>query len=497
MGRAAWGVLCVAMLLAPLTVDAHENLAPAAPEGGPLQISAFYMFRSWENPDKLVMLMSLARGQQPADGPDYARFADGAIYRFGIDNDLNGVAGNVAFEVQFATEQRPVPGGYPWPYVAIPNGENPALRGITKLDGEGSEGLTLRQVYTVTLLSGGKRIELFDGAQLIAVPPNVGPVTMPDYEALAAQGIYEDTRTGIRVFAGPRAETAYRDAGALFDAGHFKRNPPFLTEAEDNDNQTSPFGINRFEGANVLSIAIEVPIELLTRDHQPASATAIPALGAYASVYAKGFDWDRRREASYRQVSRMGNPSFRQFIVDTGTKRRWDAARPELDAQFQHLLKAPAIARLLQSSYGVPVPPEPRLELVQIILKYPNQPLNGADCGMPCSDLLRINLQVPPTPAEQQHRLGALLSPDLAGLPNGCRPNDDITDISLRAFGGPAYFAARIGDGVNSQSNLPGSGSSDGFGYGAVPGNRLDVAQNGVVKEFPFMPTPHAGAGAE
>jgi hypothetical protein len=189
----------------------------------------------------------------------------------------------------------------------------------------------------------------------------------------------------------------------------------------------------------------------------------------------------------------MGNPSFRTYIVDTETKGRWDAARPEYDAQFQSFLKAPAIARLIESSYGVPVPPEPRMELVQIILKYPNQTTNGTDCGTPCSDLLRINLQVPPTPAERQQRLGALLSPDLAGLPNGCRPNDDLTDISLRAFGGPAYFAARIGDGVNSPGQVPGTGTADGPGYGSIPGNQLDVAANGIVEEFPFMPTPYDG----
>jgi hypothetical protein len=36
---------------------------------------------------------------------------------------------------------------------------------------------------------------------------------MPDYEALAAKGIYSDEENGIRVFAGQRAETFYIDLG--------------------------------------------------------------------------------------------------------------------------------------------------------------------------------------------------------------------------------------------------------------------------------------------
>jgi hypothetical protein len=50
---------------------------------------------------------------------------------------------------------------------------------------------------------------------------------MPDYPALAAQGIYSDAATGIRVFAGQRAETFYIDLGAVFDT----LNYPALTSA--------------------------------------------------------------------------------------------------------------------------------------------------------------------------------------------------------------------------------------------------------------------------
>jgi hypothetical protein len=54
---------------------------------------------------------------------------------------------------------------------------------ITDLDGP---GLGLRQTYTVTKIQGKKRTVL--AKDLIAVPSNIGPRTMPDYEELAGRG---------------------------------------------------------------------------------------------------------------------------------------------------------------------------------------------------------------------------------------------------------------------------------------------------------------------
>lgn len=465
------------------------------------QVSAFYMFRSWQHPDKLVMIVSLGQGRNAADGPEFQSFDDDAIYRINLDNNGDGVADDLVYEFQFRSELRGNARELPWPYIGIPYAADPALRGITALQGDGSQGMLLRQIYSVAQIKQGRRSMLFKNRRLLAVPPNVGAGTMPDYEGLAAQGIYRDAVAGIRVFAGPRADTAYGDGGGLFDGINLRRTPPFLTAQEDNSNDTNPFGVNRARNSNVQVIALEIPVKLATADGKPADSSTAPFIGGYASV-------DRSllallgpfREFGGRlqhlptwQVSRMGNPNFRAFAVDVATKRRWDAARPEHDMQFQNLLKTPAVSQLLSSATGLPAAPEPRLDLVQIIFKYPGQPLSGMDCGWPCSDLLRLNVRVPPTLPEQQHRLGAILSPDPAGLPNGCRPNDDITDITLRAFGGPPYFAARIGDGVNFNDGAPGAGSGDGPGYGSMPGNRLDVTANGIAKEFPFMPTPHSG----
>src|SRR5262249_61671055 len=92
-----------------------------------------------------------------------------------------------------------------------------------------------------------------------------------------------------------------------------------------------------------------------------------------------------------------------------------------------------------------------------------------------------------PTPPASQQRLGAALSGDPAGWPNGRRPNDDVTDIAIRVVGGADYVAARVGDGVNFLDQAPGAGLPQGIG------NLLGVTANGITKNFPYLPTPHDG----
>src|SRR5262249_37397564 len=143
----------------------------------------------------------------------------------------------------------------------------------------------------------------------------------------------------------------------------------------------------------------------------------------------------------------------------------------------------PRLAIILNLAFGVNVPAPPRTDLGFALLQYP--PKGGAT-----SDLLRLNLEVPPTPPDQQKRLGPLAhdaagnpTPDPAGWPNGRRPNDDVTDIALRVVAGVlvegfnVFPNNRLGDGVNFNIAAPGT----------------NVTSNGIYTKFPFLPTPHSG----
>src|SRR6516162_6325192 len=194
---------------------------------------------------RVTFIENVNPGQDPSDGPNYFNFSDDVLYAINIDNDRDGKADDIVYEFRFTTENRPIVAGgdltSPLPYLGNPHITSAVpLQGITALDGPGSEGLTRRQTYRVTEIRNGKRTELFKGRKLIAVPSNVGPATMPDYEGLAEQGIYSDPATGIRVFAGQRAETFYIDLGAVFDTLNLRRFPPLLSAAEDANDSVNP-----------------------------------------------------------------------------------------------------------------------------------------------------------------------------------------------------------------------------------------------------------------
>jgi Domain of unknown function (DUF4331) len=447
---------------------------------------------------RVTFILNVNPGQDPSDAPNYYNFDDDVLYAVNIDNNRDGQAEDIVYEFRFKTENRPIggPGGLtsPVPYLGNPHitALGGLLQGITALDGPGSEGLTRRQTYTVTEVRGKNRTVLFSGRTLIAVPSNAGPATMPNYAALAAQGIYTDAATGISVFAGQRAETFYIDLGAVFDTLNLRRYLPLLTgPGEDNDN-VNPYGVNRFSGANVSTIAIEVPITRITSDGKPAATSANPVIGMYASTARQKVRVLPQPSAAtlhngpWVQVSRMANPLVNELIINTPAKDSWNAAEPENEAQFQAFYTNPVIATALELVYGVPVvpingsPKSNRTDLMGILLKYPGQALAGSNCGFPCSELLRLDLRVPPTAPENQSRLGAALSTDPAGWPNGRRPNDDVTDIAIRVVGGTNYIVNKAGDGVNFLAGAPG-----------VVG--VDITANGIAKNFPFLPTPYDG----
>jgi len=431
---------------------------------------------------KATFILNVIPGQDPDDGPNYFEFGQRLVYKISIDNDRDGVADDVVYEFNFENESRPIAGSLNFPVVYVGNPAVSILPGITSLDGDGSEGITRRQTYTVTEVRDGQRRQLFEGRKLISVPSNVGPATMPDYEDLASQGIYTDGASGVRVFAGQRAETFYIDLGAVFDTVNLRRSPPAMTAQEDQNDRVNPFGINRFSGFNVNTIAIEVPVRRITSDGLGPLQTQNPVFGMYASV-------DREDGT---QASRLANPLINELIIDTPAKDGWNASPPENESTFQRFYQAPSIATALNLIFGLSVPSTPRPDLMSLFLKYPGQALAGQACGSPCAELLRLDVRVPPTRAENQKRLGGLAG-DAAGFPNGRRPNDDVTDIAIRVVGGPDFANARVGDGVNFVKGAPGAGTSDGPGYGATAGNRLDVTVDGIAKEFPFLPTAYAG----
>jgi hypothetical protein len=370
---------------APDTAKAASHReAPLIARDPSADITDFFMFRSYQpgNDDKLVLVMDVT-SEEPSSGPNYWSFDPSVTYRIDIDNDRDGVADDVGFEFRFKDEIRGVVRdlGLPLGYVALPP--------ITTLDGD---GLGLRQTYSVGMSTGGRRAQTI-ASDLVAVPSNVGPRTMPSYEALTSLGVYE-LGNGIRVFAGQRDDPFYIDLGAAFDTLNLR----------------SP-GVDMLSGFNVQTIALEVPMSLVTKDGLGPEETAFPKIGAYAST-------------SRPKLTVLG----------------WNRLDPEEEAKFLDYYENPRFATALQIVFGAAVPATPRNDLRDLLLKY-----DPTDKRL--SELLRLDVSVDPTPLAGQKRL-TVLDGDPAGWPNGRRPIDDVTDIAIQVVGGPNYAGA--GDNVNA-----------------------------------------------
>jgi Domain of unknown function (DUF4331) len=462
---AALIVASVSLLVA--NAASHRE-APAIAMDPEADITDFFMFRSYEpdKDDKVILIMDAVPGGEPSSGPNYFQFDPNVRYAFHIDNNTDGKAEDITFEFQFTNEIRGLVdqsdlflcyvGGEPFPP-------------ITALDGPGSEGLGCRQKYSLTMVRDGHRQVLAEG--LIAVPSNVGPRTMPDYEPLATQGIYELDHD-VRVFAGQRGDPFYIDLGAVFDTLNLRRNPPALDQDEDANDEVNPFGIDMIGSFNVQTIALEVPASLLTLDGKDPDSTSHSKLGAYASTsrpkvtVLRGAKEQEKEEDSkpstFVQVQRLANPLINEAIIGTEDKDHWNALDPDQEKRFLDYYLNPRLALALELVFGVPAASSERQDLVDLLLKY--QPSDKQ-----LSELLRLDLSVPPTPLEEQRRMTVLASPpDPAGWPNGRRPKDDVTDIAIRVVGGPDYTEARAGDGVNKHFTPTSS-------------------------EFPFLATPQDG----
>jgi Domain of unknown function (DUF4331) len=486
----------------PIALAASHREAPLIALDPTADLTDVYAFRSWENSDKAVFIMNVIPQQTPASGPNFFNLDDEVLYAFNFDLNQDGKPDDLSIEFIFDTEIRDnsQAGGLNFKDIPISYAGVPP---ITALDGPGSEGIGLRQKYSVRAVARSKSGEAVARAirttsrdvnkkPLIAVPSSVGPGTMPNYPALAAQGIF-DLGNGVRVFVGQREETFYIDLGSTFDTLNF-RAPPILALAQDQNDTQNAFGIDDgFEGLNITTIAIEIPKSLFPKS----------AVGMYASTsrqknrkfVSDGRKDDDKWSRDYVQVARLANPLVNELIIGTGSKDLWNSQDPKDEERFIDFYQNPRLAFLINAVFGTAFPTNGRSDLVTLLLQY-FAPVFSDSPGI-LSELLRVNLDIPPTQPGDQKRLAVLSSsadptfgcvsafnpnyiPDAAGWPNGRRPNDDVTDIALRAVAGVLLGPVPcLGDGVNF--NRVRLGTPD-----VTAGNNISTA-------FPFLPTPNSG----
>jgi hypothetical protein len=379
--------------------------APLISEDPTADNTDLYAFRSPDSPEFLTVISNLIPAEDPAAGPNYYRFSQGARYLINLDRNGDGKP-DVTYAFRFKSE------------------DGPLFLGKTV------------QSYTVTRTIGHSSRVIARG---MTPPDNIGPRTLKqfygtsDYRALAAQRV-TSLDGGGKFFAGQRDDAFFADIGAIFDLVAIRKG---------FDNGGKDF----FAGYAVHTLALQIPISQIdTKSH---------VVGVWASTERKAAYVRRHKlRRGWRQVSRLGNPLINEVVIPTKLKDRWNRLTPATDRQFSTYYENPILAAVINQLYNVGAPEHNRDDLVQVLLTgVPG--LNTT--GTTRADELRINLSIAPKPRGTENRLG-VLGNDLAGFPNGRRLTDDVVDIAERAVAGALKGNnVPLGDGVNAddKATLP------------------------------------------
>jgi Domain of unknown function (DUF4331) len=446
---------------------ANHREAPITALDHKADITDLYAFRSYDggaNP-RVTLILCVDPLLDPANGPNWFPFDPEVLYEIKVDNNNDAVA-DVTFQFRFNTEQRlpnlfQVYAGAGAGINAPANSPAPVAPGTPivppQINSFSSPGLGMRQSYTVTMVRNGVATNISGAGPFFAVPANVGPRTM-DYSALFAAGTYSSAAQNVNVFAGTTDDAFWIDLGGAFDTLNTHISPVLSPE---QDSALQNFATDTVSGYAVNSIAIEVPVQMLTRTQSVEAATSAAAtIGVWGTtsrqrVLVRQSPQPQQGSGGFRQVQRMGNPLINELLVGTGFKDRFSMDEPKNDAQFAKFFLDPSLARILNAATGgaVGIPTPPRTDLLPLVTYAPPIAAPGTPAG-PVADLLRLNTGVAPTAVGNASRLG-LLAGDAAGYPNGRRLFDDVTDISLRAVAGvfnPTFNVSpnnSLGDGVN------------------------------------------------
>jgi hypothetical protein len=484
-------LLVAAITVPPGLIASNHREAPITALDQKADITDLYAFVSYSGdqkpnatPSKVTLILCVDPFLEPGNGPTWFPFDPDILYEIHVDNDHDALA-DVTFQVRFQTQYQ-----LPTVYSALAgigdNGANapgtstlvvpPQIRDFD------NPGLNLRQTYTVTMVRHRKgrnddgdddrddrdnilssvQLTNANGSPFFAVPANNGPRTM-NYGALFDKGTYH-LGNGVSVFAGTVDDPFWIDLGATFDTANFRTLgsgiPGVLTDAEDSAKTN--FASDTVSGYGVNAIALEVPIEMLTRTEKIEPATSPDAtIGVWGTTSRPRVTIRRspnpaNTSGPYRQVQREGNPLINELLIGIGSKDRFSMDQPKNDSQFANFFLDPPIAHIVEALYGgaLKIPPAPRTDLLPLVTYAAPIAAPGTPAG-PVADLLRLNTGVPATPPDSASRLG-LIGGDRAGYPNGRRLADDVVDITLRVGVAGVLIPAfnkfpnnRLGDGVN------------------------------------------------
>ena len=354
-----------------------------------------YAFVSPDRPNTVTLIANYIPFQAPDGGPNFYEFGDDVAYDINISNKGKGEA-DIIYRFRFHTEVRN-PKTFLYNTGPIANIHDTDLEPSAVLLGDPDQ----------------ERQEQGARAATCACPPvNIGPRSTPNYADLADQAVHTVGRR--RVFAGQRADAFHVDLGSVFDLGALR---PFqhlhLIPMADAAGRQLAAGLqralDRAAGADLGGQpqgrrARQDPEQAGGRHRRlgvgepPEVADVRQAEGRYVG------------HGPWEQVSRLGNPLFNEVITPMAHKDAWNARRPKGDAAFAKYVNHPELARLLPVLYPGVFPHlaayhKARADLNAILLTgIPSGVVPGSRTspGPVESDMLRLNLAIPPAQQPQQ-----------------------------------------------------------------------------------------------
>lgn len=502
----------------PSLASSHRE-APGITKLPDVDGTDFYMFQSYEpgrTKDFTTIIANYQGLQVPGGGPNYYPMDPDAIYEIHIDN-VGDAHEHITFQFQFTntlvngTGLTETVGGKTLPI---------ALRAIPAVSGN-NMNVGETETYTVTMITGDRRsgtraaITNASGGGTTFTKPidDIGDKTIPQYAAYANQFIYNINIPGCdtqgRMFVGQRADAFAVNLGPTFDsvnyipvegdsapgAGDGKGFPGGITQNNANNDIVGK--------KNVDSFALEIPTHCLTGSGNGVIGGWTTASLPQAKLFnpSPKFNQTELDGGAFVQVSRLANPLVNELVIGLPDKDAFNASVPSGDGTFLNYVTNPTYPAYLDMLFRGPVNATlgtnfttlaptnfPRNDLVAVFLTGVAT-LNQLKTVTP-SEMMRLNTAVPPTPQASQSPFG-VAGDDLAGYPNGRRPGDNVTDITLRVAMGALCEPVPI----NGKPTALGFCQPSDAPTGTVPytDGAPDSAMT-VMNAFPYLNAPIHGA---
>ncbi len=436
-------------------------------------VYAFISDRYGDNDEEvLTVIVNVAPFSEPGDGPHYEKFDSAALYTIHITDPVTGET-LIEYDFEFSEANAELKN----PNTILSYGLGTEAGPIMTID-DARQNYT--QTFNVTRTVAGVPQTLTPNWLPVA-PPNVGSNVTPLYndadgramtgatteaelDSYTQQAIYTGAN-GEAIFAGPRDDSFFADVPGVFDLLNVRilDNNGSLSDGLGQDGN----GVDGFKGFNVLTFAIQIPLDLLPAStYNDAFFGEQTGVGVYASVSrrqqtVRNAGNDFVESGPWVQVSRLGNPLFNEVLVALADKDNYNASSPVDDAQYASYASNPEVAALINFVYSTSFVTTGRADLEAVFIP----------------DVLRVATTTGPVPLAGDpsfSRFGFVGGDTTGGVssgwPNGRRLGDDVVDIALTAVAsGPSYDTITVvGDNVAQN----------------------DVAYNAV---FPYAATPHAG----